>query len=53
MWEVVKFVGYAAVGGVLVFCAMRHGQRRFDAGYRAGLAEKRVLPESNAPRRRG
>ena len=53
MLEVLKFAGYAAVGGILVFCAMRYAQLRYEAGYRAGLAGREVPPVGNAPRRRG
>lgn len=52
MVEVLKFAGYAAVGGVLVFIAMRYAQLRYEAGYRAGLAGREVPPPHNAARRR-
>ena len=51
MLEVLKFAGYAAVGGILVFCAMRYAQIRYEAGYRAGLAGREVPPMHNARRR--
>jgi hypothetical protein len=51
MLEVLKFAGYAAVGGILVFCAMRYAQLRYEAGYRAGLAGREVPPVPNARRR--
>lgn len=51
MIEVVKFAGYAAVGGIIVFIAMRYAQLRYEAGYRDGRAERRAPAEANMRRR--
>ncbi len=51
MLEVMKFAGYALVGGALVFIAMRYAQAQYDAGYRAGRTDRRGLQEENERRR--
>lgn len=49
--EVLKFIGSAMLGGACVFCAMRWGWKQYDAGYRAGRADRRPLPPVENRRR--
>lgn len=51
MLEVLKFAGYAIVGGALVFIAMRYAHAQYDAGYRDGRADRCGLQLENERRR--
>ena len=51
MIEVLKFAGYAVVGGALVFVAMRYAAAQYDRGYRDGRQDRRGLREENERRR--
>lgn len=51
MLEVLKFLGYAAIGSILTGAALVYARVQYDKGYRDGRQDRRGLREENERRR--